>query len=443
NTAILVLAAGQGTRMRSDLPKVMHRLAGLPMLGHVLATARSLGSEIGVVVGPEMASVERLAAGHRLIRQQERLGTGHAVAQARGAFAGIEASTVLVMYGDTPLITPETLARMVETRERSGAAIVVLGMRPEPPGAYGRLVMAGDDLVAIVEAAEASPEQLAIPLCNSGVMAIDGRHIWPLVAQIGNANAKGEYYLTDIVAIARAQGLAARVVEAGLEELTGVNSRAELAAAEAILQRRLRARAMAGGATLIDPDTVYFSADTRLGQDVVVEPNVVFGPKVTIGNRVEIRAFSHIEGAQVADDVVIGPFARLRPGAHLAEGVHVGNFVEIKNTRMGAGAKANHLTYLGDADVGAASNVGAGTITCNYDGFDKFRTTIGQGAFIGSNTALVAPVTVGDGAITAAGSVVTHDVAADALALGRARQVVKPGHAARFRATKRRLKNEG
>jgi bifunctional UDP-N-acetylglucosamine pyrophosphorylase/glucosamine-1-phosphate N-acetyltransferase len=440
--AILVLAAGMGTRMRSDMPKVMHKLAGWPMLRHVLTTASSLGPErIGVVIGPDMAMVEAAAAPHRIIRQTERLGTGHAVAMARDAFADMTDGTVLVAYGDTPLIRPDTLARMVAAREASGAAVVVLGMRPDDPGAYGRLLVTPEgDLTEIVEAADATPEQLGVTLCNSGVMAIDASRLWPLIERIGNANAKGEYYLTDIVAIARGLGLGARVVEADFAELAGVNSRADLAAAEAILQRRLRARAMAEGATLIDPETVYFAADTVLGRDVVIEPNVVFGPGVRIGDGVEIRAFCHIEGASVADGAIIGPFARLRPGADLADGVHIGNFVEIKNSRLGPGAKANHLTYLGDSDVGARTNVGAGTITCNYDGFDKFRTTIGEDVFIGSNTALVAPVTIGDGAMTAAGTVVTEDVEPQALAVGRARQAVKPGFAKAFRQFKQSSK---
>jgi bifunctional UDP-N-acetylglucosamine pyrophosphorylase/glucosamine-1-phosphate N-acetyltransferase len=437
--AILVLAAGQGTRMKSDLPKVMHRLAGKPMLGHVLDTLKPLAPDrVVVVAGPDMPSVEEAAKPHAVALQRERLGTGHAVMAARPALADDRFDTVLVVYGDTPLLTSETLARLVEERRRTEAAAVVLGMRPAEPGAYGRLVLGADGMLeAIVEAAEATPEQKAITLCNSGVMALDGGRIWDLVGRIRDDNAKGEFYLTDAVAIARGDGLGARVVEAPMEELAGVNSRADLAAAEATLQHRLRARAMTGGATLIDPATVFLSTDTVLGRDVVIQPNVFFGPGVAVGDRVEIKAFSHIEGATIADDAIIGPFARLRPGAELGPGSHVGNFVELKNTKLGAGAKANHLTYLGDSEIGENTNIGAGTITCNYDGFDKSRTVIGRDVFIGTHTSLVAPVTVGDGAMTAAGSVVTEDVPADALALGRARQVTKPGFSAQFRAQKR------
>jgi len=437
--AVVILAAGKGTRMKSDLPKVMHEIAGKPMLRHVIDTCAGLGPDLVVVVaGPEMPAVEAAAAPHARAYQREQRGTGHAVGCVRPAFGDQVFDEVLVVYGDTPLITAETLGRMVEERRTSDAAVVVLGMRVASPNAYGRLVLdAAGNLDAIVEAAEASPEILTLDLCNSGVMVIDGAVLFDLIARIRNDNSKGEFYLTDIVGLARADGRLARVVEAPVEELVGVNSRADLAAAEAILQQRLRAAAMAGGTTLVDPASVFLAADTVLGRDVVIQPNVVFGAGVTIGDRVQIKAFSHIEGAAIGAGAIIGPFARIRPGSMLAEDVHVGNFVELKNAQLGRGAKANHLTYLGDVTVGAGSNIGAGTITVNYDGYGKYRTEIGERAFIGSNSSLVAPVRIGDGAMTAAGSVVTRDVAADAVAIGRARQIDKPGRAAEFRAAQR------
>ena len=437
--AVVILAAGKGTRMKSDLPKVMHEIAGKPMLRHVIDTCGRLSpAHMVVVAGPGMPSVEAAAAPHALAHQLEQRGTGHAVGCARPAFGDQQFDEVLVVYGDTPLITAETLARMVEERRRTDAAVVVLGMRVAPPNAYGRLVLdAAGNLDAIVEAAEAAPEALRLDLCNSGVMVIDGHVLFDLVDRVQADNSKGEFYLTDIVGIARGDGRLARVVEAPVDELVGVNSRADLAAAEAILQQRLRAAAMAGGATLVDPASVFLAADTRLGRDVVIGPHVVFGAGVTVGDRVQIKSFSYIEGARIGAGAMIGPFARLRPGTRLAENVHIGNFVELKNAELGRGAKANHLAYLGDVTVGAASNIGAGTITVNYDGFGKYRTEIGEGAFIGSNSSLVAPIRIGDGAMTAAGSVVTHDVDADAVAIGRARQIDKPGRAAEFRAAQR------
>jgi bifunctional UDP-N-acetylglucosamine pyrophosphorylase/glucosamine-1-phosphate N-acetyltransferase len=343
---------------------------------------------------------------------------------------------VIVLYGDTPLLRPETIRALLAGRRRPpAAAIAVAGMRPADPAPYGRLVLDRDGgLARIVEARDAGPDETAIGLCNGGIMAVEAHRLFDLVDRIGNDNAKREFYLTDIVAIARAEALAVRVVELPAEELTGVNTRAELAAAEAVLQTRLRRRAMEEGATLISPETVFFSADTRLGRDVVVEPNVVFGPGVVVGDNVHILAFSHLTGATIASGARVGPFARLRPGAVLEEDVHVGNFVEVKASRLGPGAKANHLSYLGDSDIGGGTNIGAGTITCNYDGFNKHRTMIGERAFIGSNTALVAPVTVGDGVIVAAGSVVTSDVPADALTIARGQQVDKPGRAPEIRA---------
>ena len=437
--AVVILAAGKGTRMKSDLPKVMHAIAGKPMLRHVIDTcARLTPDHVVVVAGPNMPLVEAAAAPHALAHQLDQRGTGHAVGCARAAFGATPFEDVLVVYGDTPLITAETLGRMVDERRRTGAAVVVLGMRVAPPNSYGRLVLdAAGNLDAIVEAAEAAPEVLKLDLCNSGVMVIDGGALFDLIGRIKDDNSKGEFYLTDIVGLARGDGRIARVIEASAEELLGVDSRAGLAAAEAILQQRLRAAAMAGGATLVDPSSVFLAADTVLGRDVVIGPNVVFGAGVTVGDRVQIKSFSHIEGAKIGAGAIIGPFARLRPGSVLAEDVHIGNFVELKNAELGRGAKANHLTYLGDVTVGAGSNIGAGTITVNYDGFGKYRTEIGERAFIGSNSSLVAPVRIGDGAMTAAGSVVTSDVAADAIAIGRARQVDKPGRAAEFRAAQR------
>ena len=437
-TAAIVLAAGLGTRMESRLPKVLHPLAGRPMIGHLMETLAGMDLErILVVVGDDMEAVAEAVAPHPTVVQKERLGTGHAVRTACEAVDGFD-GTVLVLYADAPLISRQTLMRMLEARRRApGPAVVVLGFRPSDPGPYGRLIVGADGtLQAIVEAGDATPEQGAIALCNAGVMAIDAAPLPGLLERIGRDNAKGEVYLTDIVAIARADGLACAVVEGDEAELIGVNSRADLARAEAVVQERLRAAAMAGGASLADPETVYFSHDTRLGRDVTVGPHVVFGPGVAVGDDVEIRAFCHIEGARIAAGARIGPFARLRPGADIAAEAHIGNFVEIKNTTVETGAKINHLAYVGDSRVGAKANVGAGTITCNYDGFAKHHTDIGAGAFIGSNTALVAPVTVGDGAIIGAGSVITGDVAADALALTRADQEERKGWAKRFRGRK-------
>jgi len=437
-TAAVVLAAGKGTRMKTELPKVLHKLAGRPMIAHVLANLAPLGCErIVVVVGPGMESVGGAVAPHATALQAEPLGTGHAVLAAWSALEGF-AGDVLVVYGDCPFISSATIGKLIARRRAAdGPAVVVLGMRPADPAQYGRLVLGADGLLeAIVEYRDANAEQRAITLCNSGVMAIDGARLFGLLDRVGNANAKGEYYLTDIVAIARADGAACAVVEAPADELIGINSRAELAAAEAILQNRLRAQAMENGATLTDPQSVFLSYDTRLGRDVVVGPNVVFGPGVEVADGAEIKAFSHLEGAKVAGGAAIGPFARLRPGTVVGEKARIGNFVEAKNAQVGAGAKANHLTYLGDAVIGPGANVGAGTITANYDGFNKHKTEIGADVSIGSNTVLVAPVKVGRGAIVGAGSVITQSVSPDALALGRGRQTEKPGWAAKFRESK-------
>ncbi|MGE3231547.1 MAG: bifunctional UDP-N-acetylglucosamine diphosphorylase/glucosamine-1-phosphate N-acetyltransferase GlmU [Hyphomicrobium sp.] len=439
-TAAVILAAGKGTRMKSRWPKVMHRLAGRPMIGHVVESLRPLRCDpVIAVIAPGMEDVAKAVAPAAVAYQRKQLGTGHAVTAAASRLRGIKGD-LLVLYGDTPFISTATLQAMLR-RRRAGddPAIVVLGMRPTDPGEYGRLVLGRDGgLEAIVEARDATSDERAIGLCNSGVMALDAPRVLPLLKALRNDNAKGEYYLTDLVGLARAQGWRAAIVEAPAEELVGVNSRADLAAAEALLQARLRRRAMAQGATLIDPASVFFSADTRLGRDVVIGPNVVFGPGVAVGDNVEIRAFCHIEGARIGAGAVVGPFARLRPGAVLGTGAHVGNFVEVKNARLAAGAKANHLTYLGDAEIGAAANIGAGTITANYDGFRKSRTRIGAGVSVGSNSVLVAPVTVGKGAIIGAGSVVTETVPADALVLARGRQTNLKGRARKFRAERTR-----
>jgi len=428
-TAAVILAAGLGTRMKSATPKVLHPLAGRPMLAHLLETVEGTGlGPVCVVTGPGMDAVTEAARPHPTAVQEQQLGTGHAVLAAKHALKG-HSGDVLVLFGADPLISAATIENMLEARRANPApAIVVLGFETEDPGRYGRLMTgANGALEAIVEAADATKDQLAVRLCNSGVMLISGEHVWDLLGRVGDGNAKGEYYLTDIVALARADGLPCAVVMGDERELLGIDTRADLACAEAAVQTRLRRAAMDAGATLADPDTVYFSFDTRLGKDVTVGANVVFGPGVCVGDNVDIRAFCHIEGADIASGAVVGPFARLRPGARLEQGVHVGNFVEIKNAVLETGAKANHLSYVGDARVGAKANIGAGTITCNYDGFAKHRTDIGRGAFIGSNTALVAPVKIGDGAVIGAGSVVTKNVAENALALTRAPHREIPG----------------
>jgi bifunctional UDP-N-acetylglucosamine pyrophosphorylase/glucosamine-1-phosphate N-acetyltransferase len=443
--AAIILAAGEGTRLKSARPKVLHEIAGQPMIRHVIDALRVLDPAVTIVViGRDMDTVASVVAPMPIVVQSPPRGTGDAVRAARPVLADRLAqggiSDVLVLFGDTPLLRAETIAELLDTRRRAPeAAVAVAGMRPADPAPYGRLVL-GDDgaLICIVEARDASVEERAIGLCNGGIMALDSRCAFDLVDRIGNENAKHEFYLTEIVAIALAQGLSCRVAEFPAEELLGVNTRAELAAAEALMQERLRRRAMEAGATLIAPETVFLAADTRLGRDVVVEPNVVFGPGVRVADNVLIRSFSHLEGADIASGAIVGPFARLRPGTVLEAEVHVGNFVEVKASRLGVGVKASHLSYIGDSEVGARTNIGAGTITCNYDGVNKFCTIIGEDAFIGSNTALVAPVTVGAGAIVAAGSVVTRDVPADALSIARGQQVDKPGRAAEIRARLRR-----
>jgi bifunctional UDP-N-acetylglucosamine pyrophosphorylase/glucosamine-1-phosphate N-acetyltransferase len=432
--AAIILAAGLGTRMKSALPKVLHPVGARPMVQHVVAAVKPLDpGRTVVVVGPDMDAVAAAVAPHPCVIQPERLGTADAVKAAREALGNTAFGTVLVLYGDTPFIRTETLERMRAAR-RDGASVVVLGFRPGNPDGYGRLMIdAGGRLERIVEDRDASPAEKAVELCNSGVMAVDAARLFDLVDRIGNANAKGEYYLTDIVALARADDCACAVIEAPAEELMGVDSRAALARAEGVFQSRMRARAMQEGATLQDPETVWFSFDTVLGQDVTVEPNVVFGPGVTVGDGVSIRAFCHLDGVTVEPGAMVGPFARLRPGAVIGRDVHVGNFVEVKNAVLGKGAKANHLSYIGDTDVGTETNIGAGTITCNYDGYNKHRTVIGKSVFVGSNTALVAPVRVGDGAVIGAGSTIVRDVDADTLSIARGAQVDLPGRARTLR----------
>jgi bifunctional UDP-N-acetylglucosamine pyrophosphorylase/glucosamine-1-phosphate N-acetyltransferase len=429
-TALIVLAAGQGTRMNSDRPKVLHELGGAPLFAHALAAGRALEPEQVVLVAG-VGAAEVAAAARALddeivvVEQPTQEGTAHAVAQARDALAGFDGDAV-VLYGDTPFISPRTLEAMLAARA-GGADVVVLGFEAADPGRYGRLIVEGGALTRIVEFKDASAEERAITLCNSGVVAADATVLFNLIDGVGNNNAAGEYYLTDIVEVARERGLSAVAVTCDEAETLGINTREQLAAAEAAFQVRARARAVEDGATLVAPETVFFAYDTWVGRDAVIEPNVVFGPGVTVETGARIRSFSHLEGCHVSRGAVVGPFARLRPGAELAEGAKVGNFVEIKNAEIAEGAKVNHLTYIGDARVGEAANIGAGTVTCNYDGVFKHRTEIGAHAFIGTHTALVAPVSVGEGAMTATGTVVTHDVPAGAMAIGRARMEIKEG----------------
>ncbi|WP_076071170.1 bifunctional UDP-N-acetylglucosamine diphosphorylase/glucosamine-1-phosphate N-acetyltransferase GlmU [Sphingomonas montana] len=431
--AAVILAAGRGTRMKSDLHKVLHPIAGRPMLAHLLATVAGIGARVRVVVvGSGRDQVEAAVAGQgvSVAVQEPQLGTGHAVQQAAAALAGFDGD-VLILYGDVPLVSGDTMRAMIARLQAADApAVVVLGFRPDDALHYGRVIAADGIVDRIVEYKDADAAERAVGLCNSGLMAVRSDALWDLLARVGHDNAAGEYYLTDIVALS---GHAA-VVETAADEVAGINSRAELAAVEAGWQARRRGQAMADGASLVAPDTVWFAHDTVVGRDVTIEPNVVFGPGATVADGVTIRAFSHISGATIGAGAEVGPYARLRPGAVIGAGAKVGNFVEIKKAVLGAGAKVSHLSYIGDADVGTQANIGAGTITCNYDGYNKARTVIGAGAFVGSNSALVAPVTIGDGAIVGAGSVVTRDVAADALVVARGRQEAHPGWAARFRA---------
>ncbi len=443
--AAIILAAGHGTRMRSALPKVLHPVGGRPMLHWALALARAAGAErIILVAGAHSGEVHAEAAkflpAQDIVIQDPPMGTGHAVSCARAALAEFEGDA-LVIFADTPLIPPETAERLFAA-VAGDASVAVLGFRPADPGEYGRLVTgANGALERIVEARDANAAEKLIPLCNSGVMAAPAKLLFSLLARVTNHNAKGEYYLTDIVGLAVGDGLQARVIETAAEDVLGVNSRADLAAAEAVFQSRKRAEMLAHGISLQAPDSVHFSWDTEIAPDVLVEPFVVFGPGVTIATGAEIRAFSHLEGANVREGARIGPFARLRKGADIGGHAHIGNFVEVKNVRIGEGAKANHLAYLGDGTVGAGANIGAGVVFCNYDGYDKYQTHVGAGAFIGSDCALVAPVTIGAGAYTGSGSVITDDVPEDALALARGRQILREGWAAYFRAEKRGAKD--
>lgn len=432
--SLVILAAGQGSRMNSDLPKVLHPLAGVPLVVHVMRAGAALDPAGVVVVAGHGADAVRAAVGAEnpdatVVLQTEQLGTGHAVAQAADALADA-AGDVVVLYGDTPFVSAETLTRMLDARAVHD--VVVLGFQADDPARYGRLIMDGDALMRIVEFKDATEAERAVDLCNSGVICADCAVLMELVAALSNDNAAGEYYLTDVVGAARAQGFSAGVVVCDQAETLGINTRAELAAAEAVFQARARAEALENGVTLSAPETVFFAQDTHIGRDAVVEQHVVFGPGVTVESGAVIRAFSHLEGCHVSRGAIVGPYARLRPGTELAEDVRIGNFVEVKNAVLDAGAKVNHLSYIGDASVGEGTNIGAGTITCNYDGVFKHRTEIGAWAFIGSNTMLVAPVRVGARALTASGSVITADVPDGALAVARARQETKPGLAVRL-----------
>jgi bifunctional UDP-N-acetylglucosamine pyrophosphorylase/glucosamine-1-phosphate N-acetyltransferase len=441
---VVALAAGRGVRMCSELPKVMHRIGGRSMLAHVLDGAAAAGAQrIAVVVGPDMepvrAEAARVAPAAEIFEQSEQLGTGHAVLAARAALER-HAGTVLAVLADSPLVELATLRRMIGVLD-AGAHIAVLGFEAADPFGYGRLILDAQGRVAAIrEEKDASEAERRLRLCNAGAMAFRVTSLVDLLGRIGNDNAKGEYYLTDALALAAADGLEAVPVVCSAEEALGVNTRQQLAAAEAVFQHRARARAMERGATLIAPETVWFSYDTALGRDVLVEPNVFFGPGVTVGDGAEIRANCHIEGAHIETGARVGPFARLRNGTKVGPAVHVGNFVEIKNARLEQGAKANHLAYIGDGRVGAGANIGAGTIFCNYDGFEKHFTDVGAGAFVGSNASLVAPVKVGDGAYIGSGSVITRDVEADALAVERSDQDVRQGWAARYRRRKQRTR---
>ncbi len=433
--AAIVLAAGKGTRMNSQRHKVLHEIGGKPMIEHLLDEVERIGaSRTVVVVGEGREQVESRLAGRVSFAVQDRqLGTGHAVMQAKDALAGFSGD-VLIMYGDVPFVRADTMQSMLKRLHGDDApAAVVLGFKPWNPGAYGRIIAEDGTIRKMVEFKDADEDERAVGLCNSGLMAVRGDVLFTLLGEVNNNNAQGEYYLPDIVNVAiRADVPCAVIVTPDPDEVAGINSRGELAEAESRFQHGMRQKAMAKGATLVAPETVFFSHDTVLGKDVLVEPNVIFGKGVTVADNVTIRAFSHLEGASLAEGVEVGPYARLRPGAVLEKGAKVGNFVEVKNATLGEGAKANHLTYLGDATVGARANIGAGTITCNYDGYFKHRTEIGAGAFIGSNSALIAPLRIGADAIVAAGSAVSRDVADGELRMVRAEQLVKPGWADRF-----------
>jgi bifunctional UDP-N-acetylglucosamine pyrophosphorylase/glucosamine-1-phosphate N-acetyltransferase len=440
--SVIILAAGQGTRMNSGLPKVLHALGAAPLLHHAMRAAQSLDPDRTIVVAGHGAEAVSKAAKAfdpdvQIVLQAEQRGTGHAVQQAAPLLTGVTGDAI-VLYGDTPFLRTETLDRMMQARARH--SVVFLGFPAQDPARYGRMVTDSEELLRIVEFKDATPEERSLTLCNSGVVCADTALLLDLVAQLDSTNAAGELYLTDIVALARVRGLSAGVVIGDEAETLGIDTRAQLARAETLFQTAMRAEALENGVTLTAPDTVFFALDTHIGRDAIIAPNVVFGPGVTVESGAVIHAFCHLEGCHVSRGASVGPFARLRPGAELAEDVHVGNFVEIKNAVLDEGVKVGHLTYLGDAHVGEHSNIGAGTVTCNYDGVMKHRTEIGARAFIGSDTMLVAPVTIGAGAMTASGSVITTDVPAKALALGRARQVNKPGLAARLMDRLRAIK---
>ncbi len=439
----VVLAAGEGTRMRSSLPKVLHPVAGQSLLAHVLHAAPDGPlARLAVVIGPDHAAVadeaRRIRPDALTFVQRERLGTAHAVLAAREAIAR-GADDLLIAFGDTPLISAETFERM-RAPLKNGAALTVLGFRAADPTGYGRLLMQGEKLVAIREQADASEDERKVTLCNAGVMAFDGKNALKILDKIGNANSKGEYYLVDAVTIARDLGLEAVVIETKEDEVRGINTKAQLAEAESVMQARLRKQAMDAGVTLIAPETVFLAADTQFGKDVTIEPFVVIGPGVTIADGAVIHSFSHIVEASIGKKASVGPYARLRPGTSLGDGTRIGNFVETKAARLEAGVKVNHLSYIGDAEVGANANIGAGTITCNYDGFAKHKTLIGEGAFVGTNSSLVAPVKIGAGAYIGSGSVITRDVPDDAMAIERSPQSIREGGATRYREIKTRGK---
>jgi bifunctional UDP-N-acetylglucosamine pyrophosphorylase / glucosamine-1-phosphate N-acetyltransferase len=439
----IVLAAGEGTRMRSSLPKVLHPVAGQSLLAHVLdAAPKGTGASLAVVIGPDHKAVadevKRERPDAAIFTQGERRGTAHAVLAARDAIVS-GADDLLVAFGDTPLISAATFERL-RAPLKNGAALAVLGFRAADPTGYGRLLVEGGRLVAIREQADASSAECAINLCNAGVMAFDGHKALAIIDKIGNGNSKGEYYLTDAVSIVRDLGLEAVVIETSEDEVRGINTKAQLAEAEQVMQARLRKAALEAGVTLIAPETVYLSADTTFGNDVTIEPFVVIGPGVSIADGATIHSFSHLTGAKIGAGALVGPYARLRPGSEIGVGAKIGNFVEIKAATVGTGAKVNHLSYVGDADVGEKANIGAGAITCNYDGFSKHKTTIGKGAFVGTNSSLVAPVKIGDRAYVGSGSVISQDVPDDAMAVERSPQTNREGGAARYREIKTRGK---
>jgi bifunctional UDP-N-acetylglucosamine pyrophosphorylase/glucosamine-1-phosphate N-acetyltransferase len=439
----IILAAGEGTRMRSALPKVLHKVGGLPMLWHVIHAAAAAGtSATTVVIGPGQealaAQIDRADPAIDVVVQAERLGTAHAVRHAGAALLDAHGN-VIVLYGDTPLVTPATITALVRTLDE-GADLVVVGFVPDDPSGYGRLLTAGNRLLAIREDRDASEDEREVRLCNSGIMGFKAEALRAVIDRIGNANAKGEYYLTDAVELANIDDLNVEYIVADAKEVIGIDDRTKLALAEQYFQERRRREFLSAGVTLSDPQTVYFAWDTQIGRDVTIEPNVVIGPGVRIGENVAVRAFSHLEDVTIGSDSSVGPFTRIRGGATLGDDVHLGNFVEVKKSVVHTGVKAGHLSYLGDAEIGEKTNIGAGTITCNYDGVNKDKTTIGARVFIGSNSSLVAPVTIGDGAYVASGSVITDDVEPDATAFGRARQVNKPGYAPRLRAKAEAIK---